>query len=252
MARLSKVIVDKQEKLKELSEEDMKRLHRILNEYIYKNHKKNLSILAKRLNNKLNTDIPDDILEDTMQSIYIYMFLNPDVVFSFHSTDHLQRLVNTLIYHLSTLNNVCHKLTRTYKTYPIGNIMDNADDFVIDELFDEPASHNYVNEALDPHLSNEDRLALHSLALEDVKEYLMDNPNSKMNNALERTKTITSSSYAYDCALNYCATMSYKFLLKNSKVLGLKNLQNNLYAFKKILEEEYGRPVRKNNCVAWT
>ena len=223
MPRTNRQTVEKETKLKQLPQEKMEKLHTILNKYISSSHTKNVRYLANRLSKKFGHSIEHDIIEEALQEIYVYMYINPEKVFEFNETGNLQRLVNTLIYHLTTLNNAAKKIKSRGRMNFFEDVLNDEDEFVNEGMFEEECEYNYVNDALDPRLPNEERLELHRMALKDVKDYLQENPNSKMNIALERLKTESTSKpdVAYRCGLNYCATMSYKFLKRNSVALDL-------------------------------
>lgn len=221
---------EKIENIKKLSDEEREEIHRILNEFISKNRKKHYNILSRRLNKALKFGVDDVIIEDNLQNIYVYMYLNPETVKSFNDTGCLNRLFNALVYNISLVGNV---LRRYHRELPL---MEDLD-FEYEESI-----HSCSFESLCPNFSNEERLEYHRVALDELKEYLLDNPQCKLKSALDIIKKEHKKS-VYDVALNYAATPSYKFLEENKAVLGIKNVQNNVNKFKKVCERVYGKEV---------
>lgn len=227
----------KTQQIKTLSDEERTEIHKILNEFISKNRTKHFRILNKRLRTVLG-NVDADTVEDTLQNIYVYMYLNPEKVKEFYSTGYLGRLFNTIVYHAFTLINVSQS---TPKDLPLMEEMD----FEYEE--DEK---QWTVDSLDPTLSNEARLEGHRIALDELKSYLIDNPQSNLKKALELTKN-TYSELTYRVAMHYCATPSYKFLRDNAKELGLKNIQPNLQKFKEICSQVYGKKLVWNAQSSW-
>lgn len=225
------------QQIKTLSDEKRTEIHKILNEFISKNRSLHFRILNKRLRSVLG-NVDEDTVEDTLQNIYLYMYLNPERVIDFNSTGRLDRMFNSLAYHVFTLISVSSKLP---KELPLMEEMN----FEYEE--DEK---QYSTESLDPTLSNEVRLEAHRIALDELSSYLLDNPQSNLKTALELTKK-NYSEFTYKVAINYCATPSYKFLRDNFKELGLKNIQSNIYRFKEICSQVYGKKLVWNAQSAW-
>lgn len=218
------------ENIKKLSDEERAEIHNILNDFISKNRKNHYNILSKRLNKALKFGVEDEVIEDNLQNIYVYMYLNPETVKSFNETGCLNRLFNALAYNISLVGNV---LKRYYRELPM---MENID-FEYEET-----EITCSFESLCPDLSNEERLEYHRVAVDELKEYLLDNPQCKLKSALDIIKKEHKKS-VYDVALNYAATPSYKFLETNKEILGIKNVQNNVNKFKKVCERVYGKEV---------
>lgn len=223
--------------IKTLSDEERTEIHKILNEFISKNRTLHFRILNRRLRSVLS-EVDTDIVEDTLQNIYVYMYLNPERVIDFNSTGRLDRMFNSIAYHVFTLINVSSKLP---KDLPLMEEMD----FKYEE--DEK---QYTTESLDPTLSNEVRLEAHRIALDELSSYLLDNPQSNLKKALELTKK-NYSEVAHKVAMNYCATPSYKFLRDNIKELGLKNVQSNIRHFKEICSQVYGKKLVWHAQSSW-
>lgn len=227
------------ENIKKLSDEERAEIHRILNEFISKNRSKHYRILSKRLNKAFKFGIDDETVEDNLQNIYIYMYLNPNTVKSFNETGCLNRLFTSLAYNISVIGNISKKYCRELP------LMENAD-FEYEE--DEQ---QWTTDNLSHELSNEQRLEAHRIALDELKSYLIDNPQSNLKKALELTKNDKVDS-VYNVALNFVATPSYAFLYKNREELGLRNIQNNLNRFKKICEKVYNKKVVWNAQFPWS
>lgn len=218
------------ENIKKLSDEERAEIHSILNDFIAKNRTKHYNILSGRLNRVFKFGIDDETVEDNLQNIYVYMYLNPETVKSFNETGCLNRLFNALAYNISLVGNISKKYGRELP------MIENVD-FEYEE-----SSHGCSFESLCPDLTNEERLEYHRIALDELKEYLLDNPQSKLKSALDIIKKEYNKP-TYDVALNYAATPSYKFLETNKAVLGIKNVQNNVDKFKKVCERVYGKEL---------
>lgn len=229
----------KQKQIETISDEERTEVHRILNEFISKNRIKHLRILNRRLKFVLGENIDIETVEDTLQNIYVYMYLSPDKVKDFYSTGYLDRMFNSLAYHIFTLTNASHNMQ---KDLPL---LDNMD-FIYEE--DEK---QWTTDNLSHELSNEQRLEAHRIALDELKSYLLDNPQSNLKKALELIKN-TKIESAYKVALNFVATPSYTFLHKNRKELGLKNIQNNLSKFKEICAKVYDKKLVWNAQFPWS
>lgn len=228
----------KQKQIETLSDEERTEVHKILNEFISKNRKKHLRILNQRFIHVFGSCVDADVIEDMLQNIYVYMYLSPDKVKDFYSTDHLDRLFNSLVYHKYTLMNVSHSI---------------SNDLPILEGMDFPCEEDeqqWTLDSLNPDLSNEERLEGHRIALDELKSYLLDNPQSNLKKALDLTKK-TYSELTYRVAIHYCATPNYRFLRDNSKELGLKNLQGSIQKFKEICSQVYGKKLVWNAQCAW-
>ena len=193
-------------RVKQLPEDTVKEVHKILNAYILKSHNKNINIMSKRLYNKFNKYIDKDIVDKLVGDIYKWMWLHYDTVLSFNETDNLQRLFNSLAYHLTTLNNAGKLIVRQDHTEIIDDLVEDIP--LVEEL-------HYTVEDLDWQIPNEERLEYHKMALDELKEYLQDNPQSDLNKALEVQKK--KGEMAYLVALHYAATPSYTFIRDNAK-----------------------------------
>ena len=220
----------KQKQIETISDEERTEIHKILNEFISKNRTKHFRILNKRFIRVFGGYADPDVVEDMLQNIYVYMYLSPDKVKEFYSTGHLDRLFNTLVYHKYTLMNISQSMNTNL---PLSEDID---------IPCEESIHSCSFESLCPEFSNEERLEYHRIALDELREYLLDNPQSNLKKALEMTKNTWSESTC-KVAINYCATPSYKFLRDNAKELGLKNVQHNLEKFKEICSKVYGKEV---------
>lgn len=228
----------KQKQIETLSNEERTEIHKILNEFISKNRTKHFRILNKRFIRVFGGYVDPDVIEDMLQNIYVYMYLSPDKVKDFYSTGHLDRLFNSLVYHKYTTMNMSQSM--------------NTDLPLLEEM-DFPYEEDekqWTVDSLDPTLSNEERLEGHRIALDELKSYLIDNPQSNLKKALELTKN-TYSMLAYRIALNFVATPSYKFLQDNAKELGLKNIQPNLQKFKEICSKVYDKKLVWNAQSSW-
>lgn len=228
----------RQKQIENLSEQERNEVHRILNEFISKNRTKHFRILNRRFVRVFGGYVDTEVIEDMLQNIYIYMYLNPDKVKEFYSTGHLDRLFNSLVYHKYTLMNVSHGINTDL---PLLEDMD----FPCEE--DEK---QWTVDSLNPDLSNEERLEGHRIALDELESYLIDNPQSNLKKALELTKS-TYSSLTYKIALNFVATPNYSFLYKNREKLGLRNIQPNLQHFKEICSQVYGKKLIWNAQSSW-
>lgn len=228
----------KQKQIETLSDEERTEVHKILNEFISKNRTKHFRILNQRFIHAFGGYVDIGVVEDMLQNIYVYMYLSPDKVKEFYSTGHLDRLFNSLVYHKYTLMNISHNM---------------SNDLPLLEGMDFPCEEDeqhWTLDSLNPDLSNEERLEGHRIALDELKSYLSNNPQSNLKKALELTKNSCLES-AYKVAIHYCATPNYRFLRDNSKELGLKNLQYNIQKFKEICSKVYGKEIVWNAQSAW-
>lgn len=224
--------------IENISEQERAEIHKILNEFISKNRTKHFRTVNNRFARVFGESIDTGTVEDVLQNIYLYMYLSPDKVKEFYSTGHLDRLFNSLVYHKYTLMNVSHSM---------------SNDLPILEGMDFPCEEDeqqWTLDSLNPDLSNEERLEGHRIALDELKSYLLDNPQSNLKKALDLTKK-TYSELTYKVAIHYCATPNYRFLRDNSKELGLKNLQGSIQKFKEICSRVYGKKLVWNAQCAW-
>ena len=146
-------------------------------------------------------------------------------------------MFNSLAYHIFTLANASHLMQ---KDLPLLDSMD----FIYEE------EEHWTTDNLNHELDNEERLEGHRIALDELKSYLLDNPQSNLKKALELMKSKSVDS-AYKVALNFVATPNYKFLNDNREKLGLKNLQYNITKFKKVCSEVYGKEPMWNAQFPW-
>lgn len=229
---LKKETIKKQNHLKEIPEEKLEKMREILNEYIAKNRKKHLFILKKSIARRIGRLVTDEIAEDILQEQYIYAWTNIERVMEFYDTGYLDRYFNTLFFHVATRRRAEIRLGRDVHT-----------EFIDDILPEEESPKQYTNDALNARLSLEERLEAHRIALEETKEWLFDNPTSPTAKALK----LCDSKKLRDVALNYIATPSYSFLMKNCRELGIHNVQSNIDRFKKICEITFDKTIVKQS-----
>ena len=227
---MKKSTIAKQEKVKTLPDEQINKLHQILNDFVSKNRKRHYAILAKRLMKVKGTYVEDEVVEDTLQNIYEYMCLNPETVFSFYETNSLNKLFVLLAYSMTSLNNS----KRYYRDLPLL------------EEYDIPLEEqeHFTMDSMDIRLPIEERLKSHEQAKAELKEWLLDHPDSRLNKALEMTKFDND---LYNVAINFTVTPIGSFLGANKETLHLKNIARNLKEFKLYCEEVYNQPIKKNS-----
>lgn len=228
------------EHLLQIPEEELAPMRDILNKYISKNRKKHKFILRKALARRLGSMINDELVDDILQTIYIYSWQNIERVMEFYKTDSMDRYFNSLFYHIATTKRARLLLGRDIHTEIIDDILEAVED-----------DRQYTNDALNPKLTIEERIEAHRIALDETKEYLYDNPQSKLNKALEIQKKY-SGQKGYDVAINYVTTPSYTFLMKNYKELNIHNVQANINKFKEVCEEVYGKQKVKQCEIPYT
>ena len=237
--KLRKETIERQNHLKEIPEEELNKMREILNEYIAKNRKKHLFILKKSIARRIGSYVTDEIAEDILQEQYIYAWTNIERVMEFYDTGYLDRYFNTLFFHVATRRRAEIRLGRDVHT-----------EFIDDILPEEESPQQYTNDALNAKLPLQERLEAHRIALDETKEFLWDNPNTNLKKALDLTRERHGQS-TYLVALNYIATPSYSFLMKNCRELGIKNVQWNIDRFKKICSEVYGKEILKQAEMPW-
>ena len=236
---LRKSTIEKQNKLQEIPEEELNRMRDILNEYIAKNRKKHLLLLRRALMKRLGSMLTDEILEDILQEQYVYAWINITRVMEFYETGYLDRYFNSLFYNPATSKNARLRLGRDVHT----EIIPDCQPY-------EESPEQYTNYALNPKLPLEERMEAHRNALDETKEFLWDNPNTNLKKALDLTRERYGQS-TYLVALNYIATPSYSFLMKNCRELGIKNVQWNIDRFKNVCSEVYGKEILKQVEMPW-
>lgn len=230
---LRKSTIEKQNKLQEIPEEELNRMRDILNEYIAKNRKKHLLLLRRALMKRLGSMLTDEILEDILQEQYVYAWINITRVMEFYETGYLDRYFNSLFFNPATSKNARLRLGRDVHT----EIIPDCQPY-------EESPDTFTNYALDVKLPNEERLEYHRIALDETKNWLLENPHSKLKKALDAQRN-NYGPKAYTVALNYVATPSYSFLRKNSVELNLASVQGNIDKFKKVCSEIYGKDILK-------
>lgn len=230
----------RQERLKQIPEDELNRMRDILNDYIVKNRKKHINFLKKSLIKRLGSILTDDLVEEMLQTLYLYAWTNIERVMEFYETGHMDRYFNTLFFHPATTKNARLLMGHDIHT----EIIPDCHEY-------EESPTQYTNDALNPKLPLEDRLKAHSVALDETKCFLLDNPDSKLNTALKLQKKQRGQK-GYEVALNYIATPSYTFLNSNCRELGIHNIQGNVDNFKRICSEVYGKKVLKNNIMPFS
>lgn len=233
MSWVKKKTIDKLNHLKEIPEEELDKMRDILNTYIAKNRKKHYNILRKSLTKRLGSMLDENIVEDTLQSIYVYAWTNIERVMEFYNTDGMDRYFNTIFYNPAT--------TGSARVFLGKEIRAEINSEITPDIIDEK---HYTNDALNPRNSLEERLEAHRIALEETLDYLHDNPHSKLHKALEIQKK-QHGQKGYDVALNYITTPSFGFLTKNCRELGIHNVQHNIICFKQVCSEVYGKEILK-------
>ncbi len=236
MKYLNNKTVQLQEELKNLPKERLESLHNILNKWISKTHDGNVKIMGRRMS-KIFSWVESDVIEELVQRIYVWMYIHPDVVFDFAETDSLRKLFLTLAYHRNII-----------KTAEI--LINRQDHTEILDIYFEEEYEQYTNDALNPDLPTDERLKYHKIAMDELKEWMLDNPGSKLEQALKEMYK-QRDKRGYDVALNFCATPSYFFLYSNRESLGLKNVNGNIVFFKQICAKIYGKEVKKNTIVPY-
>lgn len=229
---LRKATIEKQNHLKEIPEEELDRMRQILNDYIAKNRKKHVIILKRRLYRVNGSTMTNDVVEDILQNIYIYAWTNIERVMEFYKTDNMDRYFLALFYNQSTAKNARLRAGR---------------DLHFEEIWEEYLEYEeddpqYSNYALNPRIPTEERIHYHKVALQETKDFLWDNTDCDLNKAL----LIQKSRYGqkgYDVAINYIATPSYSFLMKNCRELGIHNVQTHINHFKEICADIYGKKI---------
>ena len=235
----------KEQRLLEIPEEQLNEMRKILNDYIAKNRKKHINILNRCLLRRLGLMLTSEIVEDILQQLYEYSWLNIERVMEFHKTGHLDRYFLSLFYHPATTKNARIRLGFVIQASPLG--MDELNEYVEDDP-------QYTNYALDPHAPIEERMEYHRIALDETKQWLWDNPQSNLKKALDIQKS-RHGMLGYNVAINYVATPSYKFLYDNSEKLKLTNVYTYINKFKGVCSEVYGKEVLKQSqtpYVQWT
>ena len=232
--------IQKIEHLKQIPEEELSKMRKILNDYISKNRRKHINFLKKSLMSRIGLMLTDEIVEDILQKIYEYAWINIETVMEFHKTGYLDRYFNSLFYNPSTTKNARLRLGRDIHT----PIIDDSNPYEEDDMF-------YTNYALDPHAPLEERLEYHKIALDETKNWLWDNPHSNLKKALDIQKKRHGLN-GYNVALNYVATPSYKFLYDNYERLNLANVYHCIKYFKEVCSEVYGKEVLQGSIFPYT
>ena len=232
----------KEQRLLEIPEEQLNEMRKILNDYIAKNRKKHINVLNRCLLRRLGLMLTSEIVEDILQQLYEYSWLNIERVMEFHKTGHLDRYFLSLFYHPATTKNARLRLGYDVRESELG--MDELNEY----LEDDP---QYTNYALDPWLPLEERLKYHRIALDETKNWLWDNPQSNLKKALDLQKSRYGIK-GYNVALNYVATPSYKFLYDNFEILKLTNVYTYVRKFRKVCSEVYGKKIQQGNIFPYT
>ena len=246
---LKKKTVEAIEKTKQMSPEERAKLDKIMTEFIIKYRKYSTNTLMRRLYKSLNRHIDADVVQDKIQDLYIWMYIHSDVTLSFYNRyGSLIKLMNLLIFNSRTTADCYNKLVGT-------NHMELFEDVA---MYEEDDQH-YINYALNPKLSTEERLEWHRVALEQTKEWLIDNPHSNTAKALERTqhlcklrKGVDVSKQYYNVCLNYIATPSRTFLYNNADALGLIKSHNPVALFKKVCAEIWNKELVSNAIIHYS
>jgi hypothetical protein len=227
---------------KEMSESMRQDVSSVLNEYILKHYKNNLWFLKNML---LKRGVPMEnfYVEEALQKVYIWLFLHPENTLEFYKKGDLDNLVGSVLSNWWTLRNIIRSSSQNFYISEYEVDEDKMDLFVYeeDECFD--------NNAMSPHMSLEERLEHHSIALEETKQWLQDN-DTKTSEAIKIVKK-RHGEMTYNVALHYLATPSYKFLQNNKEVFGLKNVGGNIVKFRNVCEEVFGKKYKKNNIMPY-
>ena len=219
--------------LLEIPEEELAPMRDILNAYISKNRNKHKFMLKKSLLRRLGSMLTDELLDDILQSIYVYAWQNIERVMEFHKTGYMDRYFLSLFYNIATVKRARLLLGR-----------DIHYDIYTEYVPEEETPETFTNYALDVKLPNEERMEYHRIALDETKLWLLENPHSKLKKALDVQKN-NYGPKGYAVALNYVATPSYSFLTKNKVELNLTSVQGNIDKFKKVCSEIYGKDILK-------
>ena len=235
-----KTTIEKLNHLKEIPEEELNRMRDILNTYIAKNRKKHYNTLRKSLTKRLGSLLDENIVEDMLQSIYVYAWTNIERVMEFYNTDGMDRYFNSIFYNPAT--------TGSARVFLGKEIRAEINSEITPEIIDDK---HYTNDALNPRNSLEERIEAHRIALEETLDYLNDNPHSKLHKALEVQKK-RHGQKGYDVALNYITTPSFSFLMKNCRELGIHNVQWNIECFKQVCSEVYGKEILRQSTMPFS
>lgn len=225
-------VVKRYDRYAETPQDIKDKANKILNEFISKNREKHFNLIRNRIRKAWGWIPDEEIIENLLQEIYEYLCLSPYQVIEFNESGCMWRLFNTLVYHPSTLRKA-HWATKKKAA--------SLDEIEVDFAYEED-DYQWCD-SLDSTLPIEERIEMHKLALDELELYLMDNPSSKLANALEMQKKCFGVK-AWKVAFNFAATPNYKFLRDNTKALGIQNVQNYLDYFKNICSEVYGKEVK--------
>lgn len=234
--------LDRENRLKEIPEETLSNYREILNNYLSKNRKKHYNTLRQVLFKRYGTNIQDEQIENILQDLYEYSWLNIEKVIEFFDSGYPDRYFNSLFYHLSTSKQA---MTMVHRNYNEGTSSDGID-FPVEE--DSPS---FNNDALNSHLSTEERIEAHFIALDETKQWLLDNPDSKLSKCIRMTFN-EYGQQAYDVALAFVATPAIGFLIGNYETLGLHHIQGHVNQFKRICSKVYGKDLKKGISIGWS
>lgn len=216
------------------SEQQLEIAKKILNEYIKENHNTNYDYAVKRFT-KMYKNIDKYTIDDTIQRIYTFMFLNVDKLINIKNMDELQKWFVTLINGVVTNEYIKKNINYT----PINDDYDVIDDREEEYREDEC----YTLENLVTTNSNETRLYYHYLAVKEIYDYCQKNTNSILATSIAIAKE--KGDMVEKVAIHYSATPSIRFLIVNQNILGIKNVQHNINIYKQIVADKIKHnPIR--------
>lgn len=227
---------------KEMSESTRQDVSSVLNEYISKHYKNNFWFIKNMLL-KRGVTVENFYIEEALQKVYIWLFLHSEKTLEFHKKGDLDNLVGSVLSNWWTLRNITRASSQNFYMSEYEVDEDKMDLFIYeeDEYFD--------NNAMSPHMSLEERLEHHNIALEETKKWLQEH-DTKTSEAIKMVKR-RHGEMTYKVALHYLATPSYKFLQNNKEVFGLKNVGGNIVKFRNVCEEVFGKKYKKNNIMPY-
>ena len=102
------------EDTKNMSDEDRAFLDKIITEFITKYRKKNINTLTQRLYRLRAGHIDNDVVENKIQDLYVWMYTHSDVTISFYNRydgmDGLMKLMNLLICNVKSISTCMKEL----------------------------------------------------------------------------------------------------------------------------------------------
>lgn len=246
-------------KTKQLTKEEKSFIDKIMTEFINAYRKKNINTLTNLMVRRWTGHVDEDIINDKVQDLYIWMYTHYDVTVSFYNQHGqikgLQKLMNLLLYNIRNISDVKKKLLNSVHFEPFDNTML--------EIPDEEEQ-QFTLDSLNPHLPTEKRLEAHLIALEETKQWLLDNPESYAAKALrmlredsqyiKKPKNIQLTDKGeeyYKVALHYIATPSMSFIYSNAQELGIIKSHQPIIHFKRIFASLYGKEPVKHIEYKW-